>query len=243
MKCIIVDDEPIARKGIRSLVARIPELELMEMFNNASSAAIYLTSHPVDLVFLDVQMPGITGIEFARNIPKNTLIIFTTAYTEYALDSYEVDAVDYLVKPIEFERFQKAVNKAINYHALLVTGEKENIEEVENDYLFVKSERRYFKVNFEDILFIEGLKDYVILQLKDQRIITKMTLKAMQEQLPASLFFRINKSYIITTRHITSFDNNDVTIRSHEIAIGNSYLDDFFEKFVTKRGGFKKGVL
>lgn len=101
-------------------------------------------------------MPGITGIEFARNIPKNTLIIFTTAYTEYALDSYEVDAVDYLVKPIEFERFQKAVNKAINYHALLVTGEKENIEEVENDYLFVKSERRYFKVNFEDILFIGG---------------------------------------------------------------------------------------
>ena len=243
MKCIIVDDEPIARKGIRSLVARIPELELMEMFNNASSAAIYLTSHPVDLVFLDVQMPGITGIEFARNIPKNTLIIFTTAYTEYALDSYEVDAVDYLVKPIEFERFQKAVNKAINYHALLVTGEKENIEEVENDYLFVKSERRYFKVNFEDILFIEGLKDYVILQLKDQRIITKMTLKAMQEQLPASLFFRINKSYIVNTRHITSFDNNDVTIRSHEIAIGNSYWDDFFEKFVTKRGGFKKGVL
>ena len=229
MKCIIVDDEPIARKGIRSLIARVPELELMEMFNNASSAATYLTSHPVDLVFLDVQMPGITGIEFARNISKDTLIIFTTAYTEYALDSYEVDAVDYLVKPIEFERFQKAVNKAMNYHTLLVTGEKENIEEVEN--------------NFEDILFIEGLKDYVILQLKDQRIITKMTLKAIHEQLPASLFFRINKSYIINTRHITSFDNNDVTIRSHEIAIGNSYRDDFFEKFVTKRGGFKKGVL
>ncbi|MFR5658488.1 MAG: LytR/AlgR family response regulator transcription factor [Butyricimonas faecihominis] len=242
MKCIIVDDEPIARKGIRSLVARIPELELMEMFNNASSAAIYLTSHPVDLVFLDVQMPGITGIEFARNILKYIDHLYT-AYTEYALDSYEVDAVDYLVKPIEFERFQKAVNKAINYHALLVTGEKENIEEVENDYLFVKSERRYFKVNFEDILFIEGLKDYVILQLKDQRIITKMTLKAIHEQLPASLFFRINKSYIINIRHITSFDNNDVTIRSHEIAIGNSYRDDFFEKFVTKRGGFKKGVL
>lgn len=156
MKCIIVDDEPIARKGIRSLIARVPELELMEMFNNASSAATYLTSHPVDLVFLDVQMPGITGIEFARNISKDTLIIFTTAYTEYALDSYEVDAVDYLVKPIEFERFQKAVNKAMNYHTLLVTGEKENIEEVENDYLFVKSERRYFKVNFEDILFIGG---------------------------------------------------------------------------------------
>lgn len=234
MKCIIVDDEPIARKGIQSLVSRIPELELVEMFNNASSSANFLIGHPVDLIFLDVQMPGITGIEFARNIPKNTLIIFTTAYTEYALDSYEVDAVDYLVKPIEFERFKKAVNKAVNYHALLTSGDKENIENVENDYLFVKSERRYFKVNFEDILFIEGLKDYVILQLEDQRIITKMNLKAIHEQLPANLFFRINKSYIINTRHITSFDNNDIYIRTHEIAIGNTYRDAFFEKFLIK---------
>ena len=234
MKCIIVDDEPIARKGIQSLVSRIPELELVEMFNNASSAANFLTGQPVDLIFLDVQMPGITGIEFARNIPKNTLIIFTTAYTEYALDSYEVDAVDYLVKPIEFERFRKAVKKAVNYHALLTTGEKENIENVENNYLLVKSERRYFKVNFEDILFIEGLEDYVILQLEDQRIITKMNLKAIHEQLPVNLFFRINKSYIINTSHINSFDNNDVYIRTHEIAIGNTYRDAFFEKFLTK---------
>lgn len=240
MKCIIVDDEPIARKGIQSLVSRLPKLELVEMFNNASSAANFLLDHPVDLIFLDVQMPGITGIEFARNIPKNTLIIFTTAYTEYALDSYEVDAVDYLVKPIEFERFKKAVNKAVNYHALLTSGDKENIENVENDYLFVKSERRYFKVNFENILFIEGLKDYVILQLEDQRIITKMNLKAIHEQLPANLFFRINKSYIINTRHITSFDNNDIYIRTHEIAIGNTYRDAFFEKFLTKKDGFKK---
>ena len=202
------------------------------MFNNASSAAIYLTSHPVDLVFLDVQMPGITGIEFARNIPKNTLIIFTTAYTEYALDSYEVDAVDYLVKPIEFERFQKAVNKAINYHALLVTGEKENIEEVENDYLFVKSERRYFKVNFEDILFIEGLKDYVIIQLDEQRVITRMNLKNIFELLPKHDFLRVNKSYIVNTKHIDSFDNNDIFIKTHEIAIGNTYRDAFFEAFM-----------
>ena len=232
MKCIIVDDEPIARKGIRSLIARVPELELMEMFNNASSAATYLTSHPVDLVFLDVQMPGITGIEFAWNISKDTLIIFTTAYTEYALDSYEVDAVDYLVKPIEFERFQKAVNKAMNYHTLLVTGEKENIEEVENDYLFVKSERRYFKVNFEDILFIEGLKDYVIIQLDEQRVITRMNLKNIFELLPKHDFLRVNKSYIVNTKHIDSFDNNDIFIKTHEIAIGNTYRDAFFEAFM-----------
>ena len=243
MNCIIVDDEPLAREAIEILVKDTSQLNLTGMFNNAIGASKFMEENPVDLIFLDIQMPGITGIEFAHNISKRTLVIFTTAYTEYALDSYEVDAIDYLIKPVDPERFHKAVNKAIAYHSLLLKEEKENIEAGNTEYFFVKSERRYFKINYKDILFIEGLKDYVILQLKDQRIITKMTLKAMQEQLPASLFFRINKSYIINTRHITSFDNNDVTIRSHEIAIGNSYRDDFFEKFVTKRGGFKKGVL
>lgn len=240
MKCIIVDDEPIARKGIRALIARVPELELVETFNNATSAADYLTDHSVELIFLDIQMPGVTGIEFARNVPKDTLIIFTTAYTEFALDSYEVDAVDYLVKPIEFERFRKAVHKAFNYHSLLLNGEKEAIEQGEDDYLFVKSERRYFKVNFEDILFIEGLKDYVILQLADQRMITKTSLKAIYEQIPQPMFFRINKSYIINTRHINSFDNNDVYISTYEIAIGNSYREAFFDKFVLKKTGKNK---
>ena len=243
MNCIIVDDEPLAREAIEILVKDTSQLNLTGMFNNAIGASKFMEENPVDLIFLDIQMPGITGIEFAHNISKRTLVIYTTAYTESALDSYEVDAIDYLIKPVDPERFHKAVNKAIAYHSLLLKEEKENIEAGNTEYFFVKSERRYFKINYKDILFIEGLKDYVILQLKDQRIITKMTLKAIHEQLPASLFFRINKSYIINTRHITSFDNNDVIIRSHEIAIGNSYRDDFFEKFVTKRGGFKKGVL
>ena len=143
----------------------------------------------VDLVFLDIQMPGITGIEFARTISKKTLVIFTTAYTEYALDSYEVDAIDYLIKPVEAERFQKAVDKALSYHSLLLKEEKEAIETiVAAEYFFVKAERRYFKVNFSDILFIEGLKDYVILQLNDQRIITRMSLKAIFDLLPKSIF-------------------------------------------------------
>ena len=241
MNCIIVDDEPLAREAIEILVKDTSQLNLTGMFNNAIGASKFMEENPVDLIFLDIQMPGITGIEFAHNISKRTLVIFTTAYTEYALDSYEVDAIDYLIKPVDPERFHKAVNKAIAYHSLLLKEEKENIEAGNTEYFFVKSERRYFKINYKDILFIEGLKDYVILQLKDQRIITKMTLKAIHEQLPASLFFRINKSYIINTRHITSFDNNDVTIRSHEIAIGNSYRDDFFEKFVgSKKVFFKK---
>ncbi len=239
MNCIIVDDEPIARKGIQKLVEKIPELELLDSFNSAEAAALFLMNHSVELIFLDIQMPGINGIEFARSIPKQTLIIFTTAYSEYALDSYEVEAIDYLVKPIQTDRFQKAVDKAISYHTLLTTEEKKSVEtgveNIENDFIFVKSDRRYFKVSLKDILFVEGLKDYVIIQLEDQRIITRMTLKTMEEILPGKLFLRINRSYIVNVNRIDSFDNNDIFIKKYEIGIGNMYRDIFFEEYVNKK--------
>lgn len=238
MNCIIIDDEPLAREAMEILVQEGRQLCLLGMFNNAASAAQFMKEHSVDLVFLDIQMPGITGIEFAHTISKRTLIIFTTAYTEYALDSYEVDAIDYLVKPIEPERFQKAVSKALSYHALLMKEEKEAIEtNISSDHFFVKSERKYFKVNYEDVLFIEGLKDYVILQLPEQRIITRMNMKGISELLPQEMFLRVNKSYIVNTRHIDSFDNNDIFIGNHEVAIGNSYRDAFFEEFLMKGKG------
>lgn len=207
MNCIIVDDEPLAREAIELLVKEVSYLTLTSTFNNAASAAKFMNENPVDLIFLDIQMPGITGIEFARTIPKKTLIIFTTAYSEYALDSYEVDAIDYLIKPVDPERFKKAAEKALSYHSLLMQDEKENIEPVADEYFFVKSDRKYFKVNFEDILFVEGLKDYVILQLSEQRI----------------------------AAHIEAFDNNDIFIKNYEIGIGNSYRDSFFEEFVTRK--------
>lgn len=235
MKCIIVDDEPIAREGIKLLVKEMPQLELLKSFNNAEDASVFINKKNVDLIFLDINMPGTNGIEFARAVPKQTLIIFTTAYSQYALDSYEVDAVDYLVKPIDPVKFRKAVNKAVVYHSLLINEEKENIDSVENEFIFVKSDRKYFKVNLEDILFVEGLKDYVIIQLDDRRIITRMNLKNIHELLPVNTFFRINKSYIVNQKHIESFDNNDVFIRNYEIAIGNSYRDEFFRDFVNKK--------
>lgn len=235
MNCIIVDDEPLAREAIELLVKDVDYLNLTDTFNNAASAARFMDEHMVDLIFLDIQMPGITGIEFAKTISKRTLIIFTTAYSEYALDSYEVDAIDYLIKPIDSERFKKATDKALSYNSLLQQEEKENIEPAANDYFFVKSDRKYYKVNFEDILFVEGLKDYVILQLEEQRIITRMNLKAMYELLPKSLFMRVNKSYVVNTARIEAFDNNDIFIKTHEIAIGSSYRDSFFEDFVTRK--------
>lgn len=234
MNCIIVDDEPVARKGMKLLVEQIPQLVLTGSFNNAIVASAFMNEHTVDLVFLDIQMPGITGMEFAQSIPRNTLIIFTTAYAEYALDSYEVSAIDYLVKPIEMNRFLKAVNKAVAYHKLLLET-PEKVEEIQEEYIFIRSERRYFKINFNDILFIEGLKDYSILQLEDQRVVTKMNLKNIHEQLPGKQFLRVNKSYIVNTSQIDSFDTNDVFIRTYEIAIGSgSYKKLFFEEFVTK---------
>lgn len=235
MKCIIVDDEPIARIGLKTLIDEIPQLDLIDSFENAESASEFMQSNSVDLVFLDIQMPGINGIDFAKSIPKTTLVIFTTAYSEYALDSYDVDAIDYLVKPIEEERLGKAVNKALIYHSLLINEEKENIEDVEADHIFVKSERKFFKVNYKDILFIEGLKDYVIIQTESKRIITKMYLKNILDLLPQNIFFRINRSYIVNLQQIESFDNNDVFITSYEIAIGNSYRDAFFQKITPKR--------
>lgn len=234
MKCIIVDDEPLAREAIGLLLKETPQLTLVQTFNNALSASAFMRDNTVDLIFLDIQMPGITGLEFAKTIPPQTLVIFTTAYSEYAIDSYEVDAVDFLVKPIETERFVKATHKAIAYHTLLLNEEKNNLETAEDDFFFVKSERKYFKVNFDEILFVEGLKDYVIIQTTSQRIITKMTLKVISTFLPPKNFFRINKSYIINTQKITSFDNNDVFIQSYEIAIGNSYRTAFLEEFVNK---------
>lgn len=235
MNCIIVDDEPLAREAVRLLIEDISGLNLTGTFNNASSAAEFMAKNAVDLVFLDIQMPNITGLEFAKSIPRNTLIIFTTAYTEYAIDSYEVDAIDYLIKPIDFSRFRKAVDKAFSYHSLLLGDEKQDVEDVQKDFMFVKSERRFFKVNFKDILFIEGLKDYVIIQLEQQRIITKMNLKNIHDCLPSNIFIRINKSYIVNTDYIESFDNNDVFIKNFEIAIGNSYRDSFFDSFVNKK--------
>jgi len=234
MTCIIIDDEPLARKGIELLVSETPQLSFSGSFNNAFKASKFLQSNSVDLIFLDIKMPGISGIEFARMIPQHTLVIFVTAYSEFAVESYDVEAVDYLVKPVNEKRFHKAVEKAVAYHNLLESNNKSDAESITGEYIFVRADRRFVKINFSDIYFVEALKDYVIIQTAGQRVITRMNLNAIQEQLPAEMFMRINKSYIINTRHITSFDNNRIIVGSHEIFIGDSYRGKFFDKFIAK---------
>jgi len=236
MKCIIVDDEPLAREGIELLVEAMPELSLAGSFNNAGSASTFLLANKVDLVFLDINMPGMTGLEFAQLLPEKTLVIFITAYKEYALQGYELDAVDYLVKPVHADRFQKAIDKAFSYHKLLLNeNTRNNVESITGDFIFIKADRKYFKIVFNDILFIEGLKDYVVIHVGEQKIITAMNIKTIHSQLPPQIFARISKSYIVNIRHISSFDNNSLWINNHEITIGSNYRSHFFEEYVLKK--------
>lgn len=227
MKCIIVDDEPIARRGMKRLVGSRHELELLASLDSAEAAEEFLTENDVDLIFLDIEMPEVSGIEFARRIPRNCLVVFTTAYSEYAIDSYDVEALDYLVKPIDPVRFNRAVDKAISYHALLESASATPDEPAVSvaDHIIVKADRRYVKVNLDDIIYVEGLKDYVIIHLSDKRVVTRLTLKGIEEVLPSSKFIRVNKSYIVNRNKIDSFDNNDVFIGTTEISIGTSYRD------------------
>lgn len=236
MKCIIVDDEPLAREAIEMLVEKTPGLILLGSFNNPATASKFMHDNTVDLVFLDIQMPGINGIEFAKTIPQKTFVIFTTAFSEFATDSYEVDAIDYLIKPVKLERFQKAVEKAQAYSKLLGKGNSQNnIEQITDDYFFIKADRKIIKVYFNDILFIEGLKDYVVMHTETQKVITAMNIKTIHDQLPKSMFVRVSKSYIINAKQIESVDNNTVYIGKNEIPIGNIYRDFFFNEFVTKK--------
>ncbi len=236
MNCIIIDDEPLAREAIEMLINQTDGLDLIGSFNSPESVTNFMVSNTVELIFLDIQMPGINGIEFARSIPKETFVIFTTAYSEFATDSYEVDAIDYLIKPVKLARFQKAVEKAHTYAKLFKADyANNNIEQVADDFFFVKADRRIFKVYFNNILFIQGLKDYVVMHSENQKIITAMNIKTIYDQLPKDLFVRISKSYVINVKHIGSVDNNTVYIGSNEIPIGNTYRDFFFSEFVTKK--------
>ncbi len=236
MNCIIVDDEPLAREAVEMLIEQTNGLNLLGSFNSAETASNFMKSNSVDLVFLDIQMPGINGIEFARIIPKETFVIFTTAYSEFATESYEVEAIDYLIKPIKIERFTKSVEKAQTYFKLFKADYKNNnIEMITDDYFYVKADRKICKVHFSDILFIQGLKDYVIIHTESQKVITALNIKTVHEQLPKNMFVRVSKSYIVHAVKIDSIDNNTIYIGKNEIPIGNIYRDFFFEEFVTKK--------
>ncbi len=230
MNCIIIDDEPLAREELQALLNEVSNIEIKAKFSSAIKALEFLQENDVDLIFLDIEMPLLNGLEFAMQIPEKTLIIFTTAYAQYALKSYEFDAVDYLLKPIESNRLDKAVRKAMLYSELLLE-QKNTIESNTHDFLFIKADRRFHKIYFKDVWFIEGLKDYVIIHTKNQKLITAMNLKSMHQKLPVESFLRVSKSYVVNLDYIDSFDNHTLYVNEVEIPLGEVYKKDFFDKY------------
>ena len=233
MNCIVIDDEPLARQGMEIHIPNVASLKLLGSFSNPLAAADFLRKEQVDLMFLDINMPELSGLDFLKALRDAPLVIFTTAYPQYALESYELDAIDYLVKPIRIERFLKAVNKAENHLKLLQQdAQHSHVEKIEDDFVFIKADRKFFKIYFKDILYIEGLKYYVVIYTIDNKIITSMNVKTIAQQLPASTFARVSKSYIVNVRHINSFDNELIYINGNEIPLGESFKDEFIRQYI-----------
>lgn len=238
MTCIIVDDEPLAREEMQSLIQEVSQLRIIGKFSNAVTALEFLKTTTADLIFLDIEMPLVTGLEFTEQLPRQSLIIFTTAYSKYALKSYELDSIDYLLKPVEKKRLEKAIDKAIVYNKLLsAETEKSTLEGNVSDFLLIKADRRYYRINNKDIRFIEGLKDYVVIHTSNQKLITAMNLKTLHQKLPAGDFLRVSKSYVVNVAYIESFDNHTIYIGETEIPLGDIYRSAFFESYA---GGFKR---
>lgn len=229
--CLIVDDEPLARNLLAEYVNKVPYLNLVECCSTAMQAMESLKKNPVDLIFLDIQMPEITGITLLKILPVKPLVIFTTAYSEYALEGYEFDVVDYLLKPITFERFLKAVEKAgLRLHdAPRPSSPVLSKTPDHQPFVFVKDGTRLVKVFFDDILYIEGLKDYVTLHTRQQKITTLQRMKHLEEQLPADTFIRIHNSYIVNIRAIDAILKNEIKIGQALLPISDSYRKSFKE--------------
>lgn len=232
MNCIIVDDEPLAREEMQAMIKEVSQIEVLGKFSNAAAAIDFLKEHEVDLVFLDIEMPMVTGLEFAAQLSSQTLTIFTTAYPQYALKSYELDAIDYLLKPVEKSRLEKAINKALTYKKMLLEDVTKNtIAANTDDSLLIKSDRRFYKIIFSDIRIIEGLKDYVVIYARNQKLITAMNLKTIHQRIPQNIFFRVSKSYVVNKYYIESFDHHSIYLADQEIPLGEAYKKDFFTKY------------
>lgn len=224
-KCLIVDDEPLAIKVIASYIDKIPSLVLSGSCHSAIEAMNKLLEQKVDLVFLDVEMPELSGIEMVRSLKNPPFIIFTTAYRNFALDAFELEAVDYLLKPISFERFFKAVNRYYQFLKNVPTAlrAKEESTVTAKPYLYVRADRKVLKILFEDIRYVESLKDYVKIYLADEVIVAKEKISTLENELPSNQFLRVHRSFIVSLAWIKAFNNEMIEINKMQIPIGRTY--------------------
>jgi DNA-binding LytR/AlgR family response regulator len=231
---IIVDDEPLALDVLETYIEKMPELNLVQRCNNALEANEALKTHDVDLIFLDIQMPQLTGTDFLKTLSNPPLVIFTTAYANYAIEGFELNAIDYLLKPISLERFMKAANKAVEQVELQRKDNAATITTSDDpNFIFVKADKKLIKVSYNDIIYIEGLKDYVIIRQDTGRIITLQTMKSLEEKLPAGIFKRIHRSYIINLNKINAVVGNMVEVtekgQAKHLPVGKNYRDELLE--------------
>lgn len=229
MKCIAVDDEPLALALLQDNIRQVPGLELVASCNTAIDALKILNAQEVDLIFLDIQMPGLTGLQLLQSLSVKPMVILITAYEKYALEGFNLDVIDYLVKPVPFERFLKACNKAIDFYRLKKNFSADS--QTWPEYFFVNAEYGLVKIVFSDIRLIEGLKDYLKIHLGDTKpLIIRMSLKAIEEKLPPGKFFRIHKSYIISVKHITTIRKNSVFLGDLELPLSDLYKEDLMRE-------------
>lgn len=230
IKCIIVDDEPIAREILENHLAKIKYVEIVATCKNAIEAFGILNNSDIDLIFLDINMPEISGLSFAKNINKSIKIIFTTAYREYAVEGFDLQALDYLLKPISFDRLLQAVNKFTGNVSQVNSEVMKGINTESNDFIFVRSDRKMIKVSFDKINFIESLSDYLKIYLQEKTIITRETITSIEAKLPKSDFLRIHRSYIVSIPKIDSFTNEFVELQSKALPISRSYKKNVIDR-------------
>lgn len=238
LRTLIIDDEHLARKLLSDYVQKIPELTLVGTCANAFEALEFLKNENVDLIFSDIQMPDLTGLELVKMLKSRPAIIFTTAYSEFALESYELEAVDYLLKPIAFPRFFQAANKAIERFRMKSpektemqphTTPTESVAHTEKDFLMVRADHKMYRINFSELIFIEGQSEYVTFHLTTRKITAYYSLKKLEEELPANLFCRVHKSYIISLKSIEVIEGNLISIAGRKISIGKIYKDNLMQ--------------
>ncbi len=227
--CIIVDDERVAREILEQHLSKINRMEVVASCKNVPEAFDVMNRKKVDLIFLDINLPEVSGLSFARTIHQQVKVIFTTAYREYAVDGFNLQAVDYLLKPISLERLIQAINKFLNEKETTAVRIQEVIEPEKNDYIFVRADRKMVKINFSDILFVESLSDYVKIHLKEKHIVTRETIGSFEARLPQKDFIRTHRSYLVAISHIDAFTHEDLHIGPHEIPVSRSYKKGVLE--------------
>jgi len=233
INCIIIDDEPLARKGLKEYIADVEFLHLAGEFDNPIKAMEILAKDEIHLLFLDIQMPKITGLDFFKTLKHPPPVIFTTAFPQYALEGFELNALDYLVKPISFERFLKASMRAKEFYEVRQKNIAEKTQGTAGaGYFFIKADNKLVKISYDEILFAEALQNYVVIQTIEKKYITYLTFRSVEEYLPSDKFIKTHKSYIVSASRVDSIEANDIRIGQHHIPISRNLKDEVMEKLV-----------